>query len=212
MSGTQQSQDLIVGPVAEGGPEVLAVLLHDRAVSRQTARSVASRWAAAVPTTAFLIPACSDPHGHGSRPDAEVLDTEARRLMPLIIRSLHAYRLDPSRLVLIGCGFGGTLALHLGLRRGLAETGLLAFAATLTDALWPAGRTTGKVRIIACADAQEAARTRLGAFMDALIGRGVDARGVALDRASERKAMLRLGGAYLSELVATAHRAPAQEK
>ena len=206
MSGTQYSQDMIVGPAAEGAPEVLAVLLHDRGVSRQTARSVAARWAAAVPTTAFLIPACSDEDGHGTAPDAALLDAEARRLMPLIVRYLRAYRLDPSRLVLIGCGLGGTLALHLGLRRGLAEAGLLAFAATLTDALWPAGRTTGKVRIIACAEAQEAARTRLGAFMDELIGRSVDVRGVAFDRATERKAMLRLGGAYLAELVATAHR------
>jgi len=211
MGRTKDSQELVVGPAAEGVPNVLAVLLHDRLVSRQTARAVASRWAATVPTTAFLIPACCDRVGRGSLPGtavplAAVLDAEARRLTPLIVRYLHAYRLDPSRLVLIGCGLGGTLALHLGLRRGLVEAGVLAFAATLTNALWPAGVTTGKVRIITCADEQEVARPRLGAFMDELISRGVDVRGVAMDLTSERKAILRLGGAYLAELVATAHR------
>src|ERR1700761_1916647 len=101
MNGTQHSHEMIVGPAANVAPEVLAVLLHDRAVSRQTARSVAARWAATVPTTAFLIPACGDHDVSGSVAYAPVLDGEARRLMPLIIRYLDSYRLDPSRLVLI---------------------------------------------------------------------------------------------------------------
>jgi hypothetical protein len=205
MNWTENAQDLLIGPAAGGVPEVLAVLLHDRVVARQTARGVAARWAAGVPSTAFLIPACCDYGEFRAVPDAAVLDAEARRLMPLIVQYLYAYHLDARRLVLIGCGLGGTLALYLGLRRGLAQAGLLAFAAGLTDALCPTGRTTGKVRIIACADTREPALSRLGPFMDQLNRRGINVRGVAMDRRSERQAMLRLGGAYLAELVATAH-------
>ena len=203
MASMQDSPEIVLDPVAQGAPEVLAILLHDKCLSAETARAVAVRWAKAVPTTAFLIVESPATVPDGAD-DAAALDRVARLLLPVIGRHLRAFRLGLNRLVLIGCGEGGTLALHFGLRDGFWQAGVLAIAPRLNSDLARTGRTSGKIRIIAYTEDREPGDSTLGEFMGFLIGRSIDVRGAVMTELAERNVVLRLGGSYLAELVATA--------
>src|SRR5258707_1180682 len=129
-------------PIAGGSPDAIAVLLHDLDQSPATLLAVGARWAATVPTTAFVavdgLEQFDPPTGArswhalfdldpGAAPLA--LDRIARHLEPLLAQ------LDASRLVLVGFREGGTVALHLVLRHGWRCAGVLAFSPRLTRPL-----------------------------------------------------------------------------
>ncbi len=187
MAWIRYSDGLLLDPIIEGPPEALVVLLHDSGDVAKTLSPVAAEWAMAIPRTAIMVPEGAEQHdpppteahsqtkmSSGDHDTAE-LDCAARRLEPLIARQLHACRLDASRAILAGFGYGGTLALHIGLRRSPNYAGILAFA--------------GKPG---------------GTLVTSLVGHGIDARGVLLAGPTTSDEAIRHGGAYLAELVATA--------
>jgi pimeloyl-ACP methyl ester carboxylesterase len=217
MSWMQFSHGLRRGRIAKRTPEALVVLLHDRGTSAAALGAVAARWATTVPTTVFTAldgidqldrapsgfsytsPALAD----GADP---MLDRAARNLEALLSHQLSSHRLDASRLVLVGFGYGGTLALHLLLRQGWSCAGILAIAAQLARPLPRVLRIDCKVRLIGCAADAQADHGSLRDDVALLAARGVDARGVVLVGSPLSDEIIRHAGAYLVELVATAQR------
>ncbi len=206
-------------PVAKGAPEVMVVLLHDRTDSPEGLIPVIFRWTAAVPTAAFMLPSGVERHHtltvdadqepaatpHGTAEWAEI-DRAVRRLAPLITQQLSRYGLEPNQLVLVGVGYGGTLALHMGLRCGLNYAGILAFAGRVDRSLSRIASSNGKVRLVMPTEEHRFGHGFMGGFVAHLNDAGIDARGVLLTGPTLSEAAIRHGGAYLAELVATAQR------
>lgn len=206
-------------PIAKGPPEALVVLLHDLGATVATLTPFAARWAATVPTTTFVAlegieqfapSSCHlPPHRMldldvGTEPT--VLDRAAWNLRSLLEQQLRSDRLDAGRLVLAGFGYGGTLALHMLLRQGWNCAGVLAFAAKLTRPLPRLLRADYKVRLIECVPDRHIGHSSLRAVVALLTTRGIDTRGALLTGPILSDEAIRHGGAYLAELVATAHR------
>lgn len=219
MTWMQFSLGLRRDPIAKGSPEALVVLLHDLGATAATLTPIAARWATTVPTTAFIAldgieqhaPALYDlPPRTTLDLDASavttVLDRAARHLEALLDRQSRACRLDASRLVLVGFGYGGTLALHLLLRHGWSCAGVLAFAAKLARPLPRILRVGYKLRLIECVGAGHIGHSSLRDVVASLTARGIDTRGVLLTGSALSDEAIRHGGAYLVELVATAQR------
>lgn len=218
MSWMQYSKGLSLSPIVRGWPEALVVLLHHVGDSATTLTPFAARWATTVSTTAFLVldgMEQLDPPARGLSPrpmvdrgavaEPKELDRAARQLVPLLEQQLRSRRLDASRLVLVGFGYGGTLTLHLLLRRAWSCAGVLAFAAKLTGPLPRIFRVDHKVRLIGCAEDGDGAQST-GDVVALLTARGIDTRGVVLPGSPLSDEAVRHGGAYLGELVATAQR------
>jgi pimeloyl-ACP methyl ester carboxylesterase len=119
---------------------------------------------------------------------------------------LRAYRLDASRLVLVGFGYGGTLALHLVLRHGWRCAGVLAFAAKLARPLPRLISVRQKGRLIGRLGDDDVGPGSLREIVTPLSACGIDARAVLLAGSALSDEAVRHGGAYLVELVATAQR------
>jgi predicted esterase len=207
------------GRIAKGAAQALVVLLHDLGTPAATLTSIAARWSPTVPTTAFValdgidqLAVRSSDFGTDaallSSADAEPipLDRAAPNLEALLEHQLRSRRLDATRLVLVGYGYGGTLALHLLLRRGWSCAGVLAFAAQLMLPLPRVLRVDPKVRLIDCVADGHIGHGNLRDFVALLTARGIDARGVTLSGSVLSDEATRHGGAYLVELVATAQR------
>jgi predicted esterase len=203
---------------AKRAPEALVALLHDVGASAATLTSIAARWAATVPTSAFIaldgIAELDAPprallsntqHDPEATSHSKALARAARALETLLEHQLRFHRLDATRLVLVGFGYGGTLALHLVLRQAWSCAGVLAFAAHLPLPLPRVLRVDQKVRLINYADS-EVGDVDLRDVVAALGARGIDARGVLLSGSTLSEEAIRHGGAYLVELVATAQR------
>jgi predicted esterase len=212
MTWVRFAHGLRLDPIAKGSPEALVAVLHDVGVRAAALTPIAARWAAAVPTTAFIALdriAASGRLGaettHHGEVGAIVLERASRQLAPLLDRQLRSDGLDARRLVLVGFGYGGTLALHMALHHG-RSCGVLAVAARL---LRPLPRILGvdqKVRLIACAEDGDGGHGGLRDVVASLTARGIDTRGVVSAGPLLSDAAIRHAGAYLVELVATAQR------
>ena len=208
MTWKQFSRGFHFDPIIKGSPEALVVLLHDLGSGAARLNPLAARWAEAVPTTAFislngieqLDPAC-----HGST-EPGMLDRAARHLEQSIEQQLRDCGLDPGHLVIAGFGYGGTLALHMLLRRGWGCAGVLGFGAKVARPLPRALSVDAKVRLIECVPDRHIGQIRLRDSVALLIARGIDARGVLLVGSILSDETIRHGGAYLVELVGTAQR------
>lgn len=217
MTWTRFSHGLRLDPIAGGSPQALVVLLHDVGAGAATVTPVAARWATSVPTTAFIAldriaqsdpPSCGVPLRAtlGAGPEPTALDRAGRHLAPLLDHQLRAGRLDASRLVLVGFGHGGTLALHMVLHHGRTCAGVLAFAAQLLRPRPRILRVDHKIRLIACVGNGDDGHASLRDVVALLTARGIDTRGVLLAGSVVSDEAIRHGGAYLVELVATAQR------
>ena len=217
MTWMQFSHGFRLDPIIKGPPEALVILLHDLGSSGAMLTPVAERWATTVPTTAFIAldgteqfdPPSSDLPSHrtpDSYAEPAVLNGAARQLGPLLEGQLRSYGLDASRVVLVGFGHGGTLALNMVLRQGWSCAGVLAFAAKLMRPLPRILRVDHKVRLVACAGDGPVGHGSLRDAVASLTGRGIDTRGVLLTGPALSEEAIRHGGAYLVELVATAQR------
>jgi len=133
-----------------------------------------------------------------------VLDRTARNLKPLFDLQLRTCRLDASRFVLAGFGYGGTLALHMSLRLGLSCAGVLAFGAKLMHPLPRMLRADNKIRLIQSVDDHHIGHRRLRDGAAALAARGVDTQEVLLVGEFMSDEAVRHGSAYLKELVGNA--------
>jgi phospholipase/carboxylesterase len=219
MAWIRFSDGFRLDPIVEGLPEALVVLLHDFGASASALIPIAERWAAMVPTTSFVAldgieqpdrPSSGlSPHA-APGPDvgdgAAVLDRAAPRLELLLDQQLRAYQLRPGRLVLAGFGYGGTLALHMLLRRGLHCAGILAFAAKPMPPLSQNFNADCKVRLIHSMKDHHLGGSSIGEAVALLVACGIDARGVLLAGSVPSDEAVRHGGAYLVELVANAQR------
>jgi len=217
MTWMQYSPGFRRQPIARGSAEALVVVLHDLGDSAATLSPIAARWATTVPGTAFTalegierpaLPCNGLAALKALDADAGLtaLDRAARHLRPLLEQQLRSCRLDASRLVLVGFGYGGTLALHLLLSQAWRCAGVLAFAAKLTRPLPRILRVGGKVRLIECAGNGHIGHSGFGDIVAALAARGIDARGALVAGSPLSAEAIRHGGAYLVELVATAQR------
>jgi Phospholipase/Carboxylesterase len=208
MSWVQFPEGLRPDPAAKRSADALVVLLPDVGASAAALAPIAARWAPTVPTTAFTALEGLEPSGdlRDTAIEQAALDRAARRLEPLLEEQLRLYRLDASRLVLVGFGYGGTLALHRVLHQGWSCAGVLAFTAKLIRPLPRVLRIGRKVRLIECVAPGTAARSSLCDIVALLTARGIDARGVLLGGPALSNEAIRHGGAYLVELVATAQR------
>ena len=215
MTRTQFSQGLHLDPIASGSPEALVVMLADRGSSAAPLKPVATRWARTVPTTVFIaldgieqLEPVSFDHPEHARLDGHaeftLIDPAARNLESDLERQLRSLRLNPSRLVLVGFGFGGTLALHMVLHQGWSCAGVLTFAAKLIRPLPRVVGTVNKVRLIGCVG--DVGHSSMRDDVTLLTQRGIDTRGVLLSGSALSDEAIRHGGAYLVELVATAQR------
>jgi predicted esterase len=195
-------------PIAKGSTEALVILLHDLGASAASLTPVASRWSASVPAAAFIA---LDGIEHPAWPSKDLplrtrLDRDAKAFKPLIEHQLGSFRLDASRLVLVGFGYGGTLALHMLLRHDWSRAGALAFAAKLIRPLPRILSVDHKVRLVDGAGAGDDNHSSLRDVVALLSARDLDARGVLLNGSAFSNEAIRHGAAYLGELVATAHR------
>lgn len=210
MTWTRLSHGLQIDPIAGGSPEALVVLLHDYGASPSVLTPVAARWATSVPTAAFIaLDGTQQLNPYPLEHDASaaaLLDRATRLLAPLLEQQLRSRRLQADRLVLVGFGLGGTLALHMVLHGAQSCSGVLAFAAQPVRPLPRSLRVDRKIRLIACAEHGDGGHGRLRDFVASLTARGIDARGVVLAGSVLSDAAIRHGGAYLVELVATAQR------
>jgi predicted esterase len=160
------------------------------------------RWAAAVPTTAFMVLEGIAPAG----PEPDALDRAMLQVASLLQGEFRERHLDASRLVLVGFGRGGTLALHGVLRQGRGCAGVLALDARPVRPLSPLASIAAKVRLIASGEDGHADHRSLRDIVALLTSAGIDARGVLLAAPSQSDEAIRHAGAYLVELVATAQR------
>ena len=195
-------------PIAHGSPEALVVVLHDFHTSTELT-TVATRWAAALPTTTFILLDGVEqlgllPHELAVAPTG--LSPAARHLERGFDRKLSAHGYDAQRVVLVGFGYGGSLALYMAVNRGWGCAGALAFEGNLTLPLPPLLRIDTKVRLIKSFATGPFEYGALHAETNHLIDRGIDARGVVLRGPTLSDEAARHGGAYLVELVAHAHR------
>jgi predicted esterase len=199
---------LRLDPMARGSTEALVILLPDLGASVASITPVAARWSATVPTAAFIaLDGIEQPAGPcKDLPLRTRLERDTRAFEPLIEHQLGSFSLDASRLVLVGFGYGGTLALHMLLRHGWSRAGVLAFAAKLMRPLPRIFSFDHKVRLIDGAGDGDHNRTSLRDVVALLSARGLDARGVLLNGSAVSDEAIRHGAAYLGELVATAHR------
>jgi predicted esterase len=209
MEWTRFAQWHRLDPVAGGRPDAAVVLLHDQRQSTDTILSIAARWAATVPTTAFLAFDAIEPLGPSDLSTrAVVLDRIALDLERLTAEQRRSCQLDPGRLVLVGFGEGGTLALHLALQRGWRCAGVLAFCPRLTPLLPEIMAIGTKIRLIDSVENLHASHAELRDAVASLTERGVDARGVVLDSPLLSDESIRYGGAYLVALIASAQQHP----
>jgi predicted esterase len=222
MHGTQFTEGFQLNPIAKGSPKALVLLLQDfgtsqdPATSVETLTAVAARWAVSVPAAAFIALGAIERAQQtsdvvrstivepGSSTEPEWLDRAARSLAPLVAQELRARRLDASRLVLVGFGSGGNLALHMVLRQRWSCSGVLAFAPTLTDLLPRTVRRNHKIRLIDSAGNSSGAHAGARDVASILVDRGIDVRRVRLGGAMLSEEAIRHGALYLAELVATA--------
>jgi len=208
MTWKQFSHGFRVNPIVNGSPEALVVLLHDLGATSGRLIPIARRWATAMPKAAFVALdgiEQLEPPSYGSTEPA-VLDRTARNLRPLLDQQLRTCRLDASRFVLAGFGYGGTLALHMSLRLGLSCAGVLAIGAKVMHPLPRILRADSKVRLIESVEDHHTAYTRLRNSAASLSARGVDADAVLVPSEVMSDEAIRHGSAYLNELVGTAER------
>jgi predicted esterase len=216
MHGTQFSKGFQLNPIAKETPKALVVLLQDFGTPVATLASVAARWAVSVPTSAFVALEVDERVGQiadavqntiagpGGRAEPELLDRAARNLAPLVAQELRARRLDASRLVLVGFGSGGTLALHTVLRRHWNCAGVLAFAPALKDPPPRIVRRSHKIRLIDGIGDIGGVPAGSRDIVSILMDRGIDVRRVRLGGPMLSEEAIRHGALYLAELVATA--------
>jgi pimeloyl-ACP methyl ester carboxylesterase len=210
----QISHEFRLGQTALRMPEALVVLLHDETYSSAQMNLVAERWAISLPETAFEVFETSDLGVVRSDPAADLagggLDGEFESgmhdLEPILQSLLRMRRLDPSRLVLIGFGTAGSLALQVALRLSWKCAGVLAIGASLGLPLPQLMRIDQKIRLIQCASGEQGGFAGLRDEVASLAQRGVDARGAAVTGSALSDEAVRHAGAYLVELVANAQR------
>jgi phospholipase/carboxylesterase len=208
MTWIQYPHGFRLDPIAKRSTEALVILLHDLGTSAASLAPVAARWSGTVPTAAFIA---LDGIEQPARPSKDLplrtrLDRDTRAFEPLIEHQLGSFRLDASRLVLVGFGYGGTLALHMLLRHDWNRAGVLAFAGKLMRPLPRILSVDHKVRLIHGAGDADHNHSSLREVVALLSARGLDARGVSLNGSVLSDEAIRHGAAYLGELVATAHR------
>jgi predicted esterase len=208
MTWKQFSPGFRVNPIVNGPPEALVVLLHDLGATSARLTPIVARWATAMPTSAFVALdgiEQLEPPSYGST-EPIVLDRAARNLRPLLHQQLRICRLDASRFMLAGFGYGGTLALHMSLRLGLSCAGVLAFGAKLMHPLPRMLRADNRVRLIESVKEHPIGHQSLRDGAAALAARGVDTQEVSLADGYMSDEAIRYGSAYLKELVGSTQR------
>ncbi len=135
------------GPLNEGAPGHLVVLLHGYGADGNDLIGLAPLFAQLMPDTVFHAPNAphpceGNPFGYQwfgiSRLDPATALAGVRAAAPLLDafldETMAAYGLDESRTVLLGFSQGTMMALHVGLRRRKQLAGIIGFSGMLAGA------------------------------------------------------------------------------
>jgi phospholipase/carboxylesterase len=135
------------GPLQEGRPKHLVILLHGYGANGDDLIGLAPVWAPVLPDTLFVAPnapyPCDmNPYGFqwfgisNLRPD--IMLEGARSVAPTLDAFLTAemarHGVDESKTALVGFSQGTMMALHVGLRRARPFAGILGYSGALPGA------------------------------------------------------------------------------
>jgi hypothetical protein len=170
---------------SEQHAKLLVALLPDQAGEAAKLRDVAALWAAPLPNAAFMV--------------FERLDD----LDVSLAATLDLVGLRPCRLLLVGFGRGAEIGLSVAFKSAECCAGVVAYVASPASIarLTPDSRET-KIRLIG--DKEGEPGERLSDAIHHMVALGIDARGIELSGDGLTRAAIRLGGAYLTELSASA--------
>jgi phospholipase/carboxylesterase len=132
-------------PPANGQPaSKLVILLHGYGADGNDLIGLAPYWARLLPDAAFVSPHAPEPCGmqpmgrqwfainsFGAEERLRGAERAAPALDQFIDAELQRYRLDDSRLALVGFSQGTMMALHVGLRRTRPVAGVLGYSGAL---------------------------------------------------------------------------------
>jgi hypothetical protein len=180
-------------PVADTVPDALVVLLAGTDADNGMATALMEAWAPRLPQAVFVI--LSSQHA-GATADGRM------QICQRINMELATYNLAENRLVLVGIDAGSTLVLGL-VHESLQPCGLLAIADGFPSTFWGAKLDGLKIRLIQYGGEGDG----VPPIMDAvhhMEKSGADVRAALVESSGATPAVLRLGGAYLAELVAVA--------
>jgi len=133
-------------PAISGKTSSLVVLLHGYGADGQDLFGLAEPLSAVLPDSAFAAPNAPEPCEMGgpgfqwfglmnAQGWMEIREHGADQAAPLLVAYLEAelarYRLDASRLALVGFSQGTMMALHVGLRMAPSPAAIVGFSGTL---------------------------------------------------------------------------------
>ncbi|MGE0153445.1 MAG: alpha/beta hydrolase [Reyranellaceae bacterium] len=135
------------GPLQEGRPKHLVILLHGYGANGDDLIGLAPVWAPVLPDTLFLAPnapyPCDmNPFGFQwfgiSNLQPDIMLAGARGVAPTldayITAAMARHDLDESKTALVGFSQGTMMALHVGLRRANPFAGILGYSGALPGA------------------------------------------------------------------------------
>jgi hypothetical protein len=180
-------------------PEALVILLSSAELASEACERLAEAWRSRLPAVTFVAPG------------ADVIGAKdpgvSPRLLALIASELVRADLTPERLVLVCLGEAGSLGLRLATSGDQPCSGLLAIAEEFSPEPKSTDLNGLKLRLL-CYGGASLGRPRpsVRELVRELEARGADIRASALDDAADLLApsVIRLGGAYLADLVASA--------
>jgi hypothetical protein len=182
----------VLHPVAETVPDALVVLLAGADADNAMASLLMQAWAPRLPQAVFVILSSQ----HVGPADGQI--QTCRR----ISMELAKHNLAENRLVLVGIDAGSTLVLEL-VHESLQPCGLLAIADGFPSTSWGAKLDGLKIRLIQYGGERDVVPPLMD-VVHHMEKSGADVRAARVESSATTPAVLRLGGAYLAELVAVA--------
>ena len=134
----------VAGPLHEGKPDHLLILLHGYGANGDDLIGLAPVWAPVLPDTHFMAPnapyPCDmNPYGFQwfgiSNLNPDIMLEGARSVAPtldaFLTDAMARHGLDESKTALVGFSQGTMMALHVGLRRARPLAGIIGFSGML---------------------------------------------------------------------------------
>jgi hypothetical protein len=168
-------------------PELLVAVLASPQASPLDLRTIAADWARSLPSSAFVV--------------FEILTDIGTRLAAALSR----LGLPASRLLLVGIGDGGTVCLNIAFQAAPISIGVLIYDPQPHLLTPPASvNPKAKVRLVGFRRDDPMSYDLLGALVRRLRALSIDAQAAELAEPGLTQPAVRLGGAYLTELSASA--------
>jgi len=174
-------------------PEALVVVLFLAGSAYESAQ-VARQWLPMVPRVCFTSVEIFGSAWHIGRPS----------LKDKIAGTAGSLGIDPGKVILVGIGEAGRLAIDLALGDSLPTFGVIAFDIAAPSELPHSTRSNARIRLVQHASDEDPEGVRFGELVAAMRRRDIDYRATLLPPNQGHERMMRAGAAYLVELVAMA--------